>query len=111
MDYKEIIKAAVMQCKAYGDQYIGDYSIEDVENRVSDHFEPDTNVEVLQTLVDRLDWTSPMVQSFVRERLILSCDKILDNEEQVREQMKNSFVHPDAWIRAAREVKEIVDFK
>ena len=46
---------------------------------------------------------------FILDSVLNYSKYILDNEEAVREQMKSNFIEPDAWLRIAKDSKDIVE--
>ena len=48
---------------------------------------------------------------FVIDGIQKNADKIIANEEKVRELMKNHVINPDAWINAAKICKEAIEPK
>lgn len=50
-----------------------------------------------------------LMQAFVVDRLLQTCDLILSNKDEVRAQMEASgmasIINPDAWIGCAEELK------
>ena len=59
-----------------------------------------TNVE---RLTKYMEFGSPLNQAFVIHALNQMAKMTIDNKETVKEQMKGSFVDPDAWIQCATE--------
>jgi hypothetical protein len=67
-----------------------------------------TNRQVLTKAIKEL---ADIELAFLRERILLACDDILNNEEDVRKQMEHSFISPDLWINSMRNIKESLDFQ
>lgn len=68
---------------------------------------PKTNRQILTQMIKELDDIDLV---FVRERLLAVADAVVNNQEQIREQMKDSFVHPHVYISAMERVKEKIGF-
>jgi len=47
----------------------------------------------------------------LRERILNSCDRDLNNEQQVRELLQNSIITPDLYLGTLQSIKDKVDFK
>jgi hypothetical protein len=67
-----------------------------------------TNRQVLTKAIKEL---ADIELAFLRERILLACDDVLNNEEDVRKQMEHSFISPDLWINSMRNIKESLDFQ
>ena len=48
-----------------------------------------------------MNYGSPMNQAFLLEALRRYAKEVVENKEALREAMKNSMIHPDAWISSA----------
>lgn len=70
------------------------------------HKKPKTNRQVLAKLIKEAE---EFTLAFIRERLLHIVELYPDNEE-TRKQFKGSFVHPNLYINAAKEVKKAIDF-
>ena len=55
---------------------------------------------------DFMNWGSPMNQIFVMDAVCKQAKLVVENADQVRIDMKDNFIHPEAWIRAATEFQE-----
>lgn len=42
--------------------------------------------------------------AILRERIITAANQIMENQEQVRESFKGSFIHPDLYINTMEKV-------
>lgn len=60
---------------------------------------PKNNIEIVN---DYMQFGSAMNQVFLIDALNKHAERIVKNQEQVREQMKDSFIHPEAWIECAK---------
>jgi hypothetical protein len=67
-----------------------------------------TNRQVLTKAIKEL---SDIELVFLRERILQSCDEVINNKSDVRKQMENSIISPDLWIDSMQNIKEKMDFK
>jgi hypothetical protein len=67
-----------------------------------------TNRQVLTKAIKEL---SDIELAFLRERILEACDAILDNEADVREQMKRHIISPDLYIESMRNIKDKIEFE
>jgi hypothetical protein len=66
--------------------------------------------ETLQERTDRLlSFYHPMTAGFFVEALLRYADQVLEDEEETRKQMCSGLVGGDAWIEAAKAVREVFD--
>jgi hypothetical protein len=66
-----------------------------------------TNRQVLSKMVKDLD----EIQLAILRSLILDASKgMLDKKDQVREQMKNSIIHPDLYLGSMEEIYKQASF-
>ena len=63
------------------------------------------NIEVL---TDYMSYGSALRQAFVMEAIGRYAEEICKNQNAVREQMKNSFIAPEAWIDCANDWLNVV---
>ena len=82
------------------------HSLETSESHVSNVRQ--TNIEFLTDLMDFAK-TGPMVQLFVLDAVGKHARRIVENEAEVLESMKDSFVRGESWVAAAKEIKEAFD--
>lgn len=62
--------------------------------------EHDTNVELVTKY---MEWGSPMNQLFVIDALRKHAELVVEKQDELRETMKDSFIHPEAWIQSAKD--------
>jgi hypothetical protein len=67
-----------------------------------------TNRQVLTKAIKDLNDFELII---LRERIVNSCDRDLNNEQQVRELLENSIITPDLYLDTLRSIKDKVDFK
>ena len=67
-----------------------------------------TNRQVLTKAIKELSDFELVV---LRERILNSCDRDLNNEQQVRELLENSIITPDLYLGTLQSIKDKVDFK
>jgi hypothetical protein len=67
-----------------------------------------TNRQVLTAAIKNLSDFELVV---LRERILDSVDNVIDNQDEVREAMKNHMIHPNLWIGSCQAIKNAVDFK
>ena len=65
-----------------------------------------TNSEAINYYID---FGSALNQVFLIDAVLKFSREIVKNKDTVRELMKDSFVHPDAWITCAKQAIEILD--
>ena len=53
--------------------------------------------------------TGAMSQCFIIDAIIKHADRVVDNADECRETMKNSFIHPEGWIATAKWIKRELD--
>ena len=53
--------------------------------------------------------TGAMSQCFIIDAIIKHADRVVDNADEYRKKMKNSFIHPEGWIATATWIKETMD--
>lgn len=63
-----------------------------------------TNIEVI---TEFMTYGSPLQQAFVIEALSRYANEVVEKADSIRESMKNSFIHPDAWIGCAEAWHEL----
>ncbi len=64
---------------------------------------PLTNIDFV---VDYMTWGSAMNQLFLIDAVTKQAELVIAQQDQLRIDMKNNFIHPDVWIRAAVEFKK-----
>ncbi len=67
-----------------------------------------TNRQVLTKAIKDLNDFELVI---LRERILNSCDRDLNNEQQVRELLENSLITPDLYLGTLQSIKDKVDFK
>jgi len=67
-----------------------------------------TNRQVLTKAIKDLNDFELVI---LRERILNSCDRDLNNEQQVRELLENSIITPDLYLGTLQSIKDKVDFK
>lgn len=65
-----------------------------------------TNKQLLQKYINDTDG---VYLAFAVSELVSKAHNILKNEAEVREQMKNSMVHPDLWINYHKDILKYLD--
>tara|TARA_R100000008_G_C3534471_1_gene141172 strand:+ start:96 stop:413 length:318 start_codon:yes stop_codon:yes gene_type:complete len=53
--------------------------------------------------------TGAMSQCFIIDAVAKHAERVVDNADECREKMKNSFIHPESWIATAQWIKETMD--
>ena len=53
--------------------------------------------------------TGALSQCFIIDAIIKHADRVVDNADECREKMKNSFIHPEGWIKTAEWIKRELD--
>ncbi len=48
-----------------------------------------------------ITYGSPMNQAFLLDAVLKQAYRIVENKDEVRKSMAESFIHPDSWIAAA----------
>jgi len=64
-----------------------------------------------QALTKAIKELSEIELVFLRERILQSCDEIINNEEEVRSQMEMRIISPDLFINSMKSIKSKVDFE
>ena len=64
---------------------------------------PLTNIDFI---VDYMAWGSAMNQLFLIDAVTKHAEIVIAQQYQLRIDMKNNFIHPEAWILAALEFKK-----
>ena len=67
-----------------------------------------TNVQFLKQVMEFSDHGA-LMQMFIVEGLRLYAEKVLADQDKLRESMKDGFIHPDAWIGCAKEFTAKLD--
>lgn len=67
---------------------------------------PATNEELLAHMCR--NGSTAMVQAFIMTAVQNLAQEVVDNEDEVRANMAGSMIHPDIWIKSAKEVLEAV---
>lgn len=62
-----------------------------------------TNRQVLAKAIKEMD---DVHLAFVRDMMLQSSEGILAQKEQIRESMKNSFIHPDLYLAAIQDLHD-----
>lgn len=65
-----------------------------------------TNKQLLQKFVREVD---DIYLAFVVAELLASAERVLKHEDEVREEMKDSMVHPDLWLSYHRQVQKYLE--
>lgn len=57
-----------------------------------------------------LDQRDPVTYCFIYEALIRQADEVLENQEIIRndKQWERSLIDPEAWIRSAQSIKNLI---
>ena len=63
----------------------------------------ESNAEFIARLMDYSEY-GPITQILIIDAIGKQAQIIIDNAAEVRESMKNSIIHPDAYIGAAKEI-------
>ena len=63
-----------------------------------------------QALIKAIKELSEIELVFLRERILQSCDEIINNEEEVRSQMEMHIISPDLYINSMKSIKSKVEF-
>jgi hypothetical protein len=53
--------------------------------------------------------TGAMSNAFIYDALGKFADHVVENADDCREKMKNSFIHPEGWIATAKWIKRELD--
>ena len=67
-----------------------------------------TNRQILTKAIKEL---SNIELVFLRERILEACDAVINNEADVRNQMKNHIVVPDLFINSMKSIKSKIDYE
>lgn len=67
---------------------------------------PSTNAEFIEWVMSR-STHGALMQGFIMERLLHAAQLITDNEDEVRQQMENSFIDANAWVGCAKELQDL----
>ena len=65
-----------------------------------------TNKQLLQRFIREVD---DIYLAFVVSELLTKAETVLKHENEVREEMKNSMVHPDLWLSYHRQVQKYLE--
>ncbi len=60
-------------------------------------------------LNDFMQWGSPLNQIFVMDAIGKLANMVIDQQDQLRIDMKDNFVHPESWIQCAKDWKRDYD--
>ena len=60
-------------------------------------------------LTDFMEWGSPLNQIFIMDAVGKLAKNVIDQQDRLRIDMKDNFVHPEAWIRCALDWKKEYD--
>jgi flagellar biosynthesis regulator FlaF len=66
-----------------------------------------TNRQVLNKAIKDLN---EIEVAFMRVQLLQAIDDVLNNEDEVRKEMKNSIINVNLWIGTMRSIKDKIDF-
>lgn len=66
---------------------------------------PKTNVQRIKHIME-FSKHGPLMQVFIIQALADYSADVVKNEAQLKEAMKDSFVHPDAWVGCGKELSE-----
>ena len=53
--------------------------------------------------------TGALSNTFIYDALGKFANSVVENADECREKMKNSFIHPEAWIATAEWIKKELD--
>jgi hypothetical protein len=67
-----------------------------------------TNRQVLANAIKQM---SDIDLVFLRERMLTITENVINNQEQIKKDMKNGIVHPDLYIESMKRINELIDFK
>lgn len=67
-----------------------------------------TNTEVINHIME-YSKHGALMQAFIMDALTKYSQHIISQEAEVREQLANSIVHPDAWIGCAKELNKYLN--
>ena len=58
-----------------------------------------------QVLIDILKGCNPIAKMFIFDAIYKHIDRVLENKETTVEAMKDSFIHGQAWVDCAEQLK------
>lgn len=58
-----------------------------------------------QVLIDILKGANPIAKMFIFDAVYKHIERVLENKESTVEAMKNSFIHGQAWVDCAEQLK------
>lgn len=64
------------------------------------------NRQILTNLIKQCD---DMDLVMLRERILSVTKNVIDNEEKVRKDMQNGFIHPDMYINTMKKIHKLAD--
>lgn len=65
-----------------------------------------TNLSFVQEF---MNYGSPLNQVFVMDAIGKLAEAVIQQQDKLREQMAGGFVHPEAWIKCAKDWKAAYD--
>lgn len=68
------------------------------------------NKPVHQRIFDAMH-EDPFMMMLVIDCIDKHTNALLADEDETRRQLKDSFVHPDAWIATAKELRKVIETK
>ena len=63
----------------------------------------------IQFVKKMMESGSPLNQVFVIEAIAKYSEQVLSNKESLRQSMKDSLVHPEAWIGCAEHTLKLIN--
>ena len=69
-----------------------------------------TNVQRIKHIMEYSEHGA-LMQLFIIDALFKYSEHIMKNEKELKKSMRNSFIHPDAWVGCAKELNEYLNQK
>ncbi len=66
-----------------------------------------TNKQALVKMINSLD---PIQQGLLRERILTTCEFVIENQEMIKEGMQNHIMTPEFYIQTMKDIKAQLEF-
>ena len=67
-----------------------------------------TNVERIKHIMEYSEHGA-LMQLFIIDALSKYSEHVVKNEKELKDSMRNSFIHPGAWVGCAKELNEYLN--
>lgn len=67
------------------------------------------NLSNTELVTEFMEFGSPLNQAFVMEAITRYANLVIEQQDELRESMKDGFVHPEAWIKCAKDFNKLYE--